>query len=85
MNKPLRIITADERFAEKSGAKLALLGKSGIGKTSQLRTLPESSTLFVDLEAGDLAVKAWRGDCVRPATWPDFRDLVVFLAGPNPA
>ena len=33
MNKPLRIITADERFAEKSGAKLALLGKSGIGKT----------------------------------------------------
>jgi len=85
MNKPLRIITADERFAEKSGAKLTLLGKSGIGKTSQLRTLPEASTLFVDLEAGDLAVKAWRGDCVRPATWPEFRDLVVFLAGPNPA
>ena len=85
MDKPLRIITADERFAEKSGAKLTLLGKSGIGKTSQLRTLPEASTLFVDLEAGDLAVKAWRGDCVRPVTWPEFRDLVVFLSGPNPA
>jgi len=62
-----------------------LLGKSGIGKTSQLKTLPEASTLFVDLEAGDLAVKDWRGDCVRPTTWPEFRDLVVFLAGPNPA
>jgi hypothetical protein len=81
----LPIITADQRLAEKQGVKLVLLGKSGIGKTSQLRTLPEASTLFVDPEAGDLAVKDWRGDCVRPATWPEFRDLVVFLAGPNPA
>ena len=81
----LPIITADERLAEKQGVKLVLLGKSGIGKTSQLKTLPEASTLFVDLEAGDLAVKDWRGDCVRPSTWPEFRDLVVFLAGPNPA
>ena len=81
----LPIITADERLAEKQGVKLVLLGKSGIGKTSQLKTLPEASTLFVDLEAGDLAVKDWRGDCVRPTTWPEFRDLVVFLAGPNPA
>ena len=81
----LPIITADQRLAEKQGVKLVLLGKSGIGKTSQLKTLPEGSTLFVDLEAGDLAVKDWRGDCVRPATWPEFRDLVVFLAGPNPA
>ena len=37
--------------------------------------------MFVDLEAGDLSVKDWRGDCVRPKTWPEFRDLVVFLAG----
>jgi hypothetical protein len=81
----LPIITADQRLAEKKGVKLVLLGKSGIGKTTQLKTLPESSTLFIDLEAGDLAVKDWRGDCIRPATWPEFRDLVVFLAGPNPA
>jgi len=81
----LPIITADQRLREKQGVKLVLLGKSGIGKTSQLKTLPEASTLFVDLEAGDLAVRDWRGDCVRPATWPEFRDLVVFLAGPNPA
>ncbi|CDM23067.1 Methyl-accepting chemotaxis protein [Castellaniella defragrans 65Phen] len=81
----LPIISADERMAEHSGAKIALFGKAGIGKTTLLKTLPETSTLFVDLEAGDLAVKDWRGDCVRPATWPEFRDLVVFLAGPNRA
>jgi len=81
----LPIISADERMAEHSGAKIALFGKAGIGKTTLLKTLPETSTLFVDLEAGDLAVKDWRGDCVRPVTWPEFRDLVVFLAGPNRA
>ena len=79
----LPIITADQRLSEKKGVKLVLLGKSGIGKTTQLKMLPEATTLFVDLEAGDLAVKDWLGDCVRPATWPEFRDLVVFLAGPN--
>jgi hypothetical protein len=81
----LPIITADQRLKEKAGVKLVLLGKSGIGKTTQLKTLPEQATLFVDLEAGDLAVKDWRGDCVRPSTWKDFRDLAVFLAGPNMA
>jgi len=81
----LPIITADERLREKKGVKLVLLGKSGIGKTTQLKTLDEATTLFVDLEAGDLAVKDWHGDCVRPSTWPEFRDLVVFLSGPNPA
>lgn len=79
------IISADQRLAERHGVKLVLLGKSGLGKTTQLKTLPEDSTLFVDLEAGDLSVKDWRGDCVRPKTWPEFRDLAVFLAGPNPA
>ncbi|NCV15514.1 MAG: ATP-binding protein [Betaproteobacteria bacterium] len=81
----LPIITADERLREKKGVKLVLLGKSGIGKTTQLKTLDEATTLFVDLEAGDLAVKDWHGDCVRPSTWSEFRDLVVFLSGPNPA
>lgn len=78
------IISADQRLAERHGVKLVLLGKSGLGKTSQLKTLPESSTLFVDLEAGDLSVKDWPGDTVRPRTWTEFRDLVVFLAGPMP-
>ena len=51
----LPIITADQRLAEPRGIKGCIFGKSGIGKTSQLKTQPEGSTLFVDLEAGDLA------------------------------
>lgn len=81
----LPIISADQRLAEPRCAKIVLVGIPGAGKTSQLRTLPEDSTLFVDLEAGDLAVQDWRGDTLRPRSWPEFRDLVVFLAGPNPA
>ena len=48
------IISADQRLAERHGVKLVLLGFWGLGKTTQLKTLPEESTLFVDLEAGDL-------------------------------
>jgi len=81
----LPIISVDERLKQKRGVKIVMLGVSGIGKTSQLKTLPEQTTLFVDLEAGDLAVRDWKGDTIRPKTWPEFRDLVVFLAGPNPA
>jgi hypothetical protein len=80
----LPIISAEERLREKHSAKICLVGIPGIGKTSQLHTLPAASTLFVDLEAGDLSVKDWAGDTVRPRTWQEFRDLVVFLAGPMP-
>lgn len=83
MNLP--IISADQRRAEKRGVKMVLLGKSGIGKTSRLFDLDEATTLYVDTESGDLAVSTWNGDTLRPRTWPEFRDLVVFLAGPNPA
>ncbi len=80
----LPIISAEERLKERHSAKIALVGAAGVGKTSQIKTLPAASTLFVDLEAGDLSVRDWTGDTVRPRTWPEFRDLVVFLAGPMP-
>jgi hypothetical protein len=80
----LPIISAEERLRERHSAKIGLVGAPGVGKTSQLKTLPPEKTLFVDLEAGDLAVKDWPGDTVRPRTWSEFRDLVVFLAGPLP-
>ena len=83
MNLP--IITADQRLAERRGVKGVLVGKSGIGKTSQLWTLKSSATLFFDLEAGDLAVEGWAGDTVRPRTWQECRDFAVFIGGPNPA
>ena len=56
----LRIITADERQAEARGIKAVIFGKSGIGKTYLLLTLDEGNTLFMDLEAGDLAVAGHR-------------------------
>lgn len=80
----LPIISAEDRLKERHSAKVCLVGVPGVGKTSQLKTLPAVSTLFVDLEAGDLSVKDWAGDAVRPRSWPEFRDLVVFLARPMP-
>lgn len=81
----LQIITADERAAERGGVKALILGPYGIGKTSLLRTLDAPSTLFVDGEAGDLAVQDVPSDTIRPLTWPDCRDLAAFIGGPNPA
>lgn len=78
-------ITADQRLAERRGVKGVLVGKSGIGKTSQLWTLKPTATLFFDLEAGDLAVEGWAGDTIRPRTWQECRDFAVYIGGPNPA
>ncbi len=82
---PLNIVTADQRLAEKNGVKALILGPAKIGKTSLLRTLDAKKTLFVDLEAGDLAVQDVPVDTVRPKTWPEMRDLACYLSGPNPA
>ncbi|SEL46544.1 ATP-binding protein [Jannaschia helgolandensis] len=81
----LPIISADQRLAEPRGIKGTIFGKSGIGKTSLLWTLDPATTLFIDLEAGDLAIEGWSGDSVRPRTWKECRDFAVFIGGPNPA
>ena len=81
----LPIITADQRLSERRGIKGCIFGKSGIGKTSLLWSLDASSTLFFDLEAGDLAIEGWKGDTIRPRTWQECRDFAVFIGGPNPA
>jgi len=81
--KKLPIVSAVERMAERKGVKLLLLGKSGIGKTTRLKDLDPATTLFLDIEAGDLSVADWPGDTIRPASWPESRDFFVFLAGPD--
>lgn len=81
----LPLILADQRIAEPRGIKAAIFGKSGVGKTSLLWTLNPDSTLFFDLEAGDLAIEGWGGDTIRPRTWEECRDFAVFIGGPNPA
>lgn len=81
----LQIISANERVNETKGIKGCIFGKSGIGKTSLLWTLPAENTLFFDLEAGDLAIEGWQGDTIRPRTWQECRDIAVLIGGANPA
>src|SRR5262249_21652032 len=86
--RAMRIVTADERLAEKSGPKILMVGPSGVGKTSQLRSFTDemlASTLVVDIEAGLLAVADLPVASVRPRTWNECRDIACVLGGPNPA
>ena len=84
----MKIISADERLREKSGAKILIVGPSGVGKTSLQRSLSAkalASTLFVDIEAGDIAVSDLSVATVRPRRWEECRDLACALGGFNPA
>jgi hypothetical protein len=90
----LKITTADERLARIPRANLFIAGKSGIGKTTLARTLPAEFTLFVDLEAGTLALDDWGGDIIdvrKQATemgvhpWQLARALACVMCGPDPA
>jgi len=85
MTGALPIITADQWLAEHRGIKGVIFGPSGIGKTSLLWTLSASTTLFFDLEAGDLAIEGLAIDAIRLRTWTECRDFAVFIGGPNPA
>ena len=62
-----RIIPAKQRVADTRGVKALILGPTGVGKTSQLRTLDLQKTLFIDIEAGDLAVQDLRRRHAAPA------------------
>ena len=84
----MKIITVDQRLAEKSGAKILIVGLPGVGKTSLLRSISRemlNSTLFVDIEAGDIAVSDLAVASVRPRRWEECRDLACALGGFNPA
>ena len=79
----LPIISADQRLAEHRGIKGCIFGKSGVGKTSLIKTLDPKTTLFFDLEAGDLAIGDWPVDTIRPQTWEECRDFALFIGGAN--
>jgi AAA domain len=84
-NNSARIISAAERTTAAHGVKALIIGPTGVGKTSLLRTIDPAPTLFVDIEAGDLAVQGLAVDTLRPRTWPECRDIAVALAGADPA
>ncbi|NBV09816.1 MAG: hypothetical protein EBS09_12055, partial [Flavobacteriia bacterium] len=86
------IIKADDRLKAVPKVNVILLGPSGVGKTTQARTLPPEETLFIDLEAGTLAIQDWAGDTInilKEATklnvhpWEFTRALTLFICGPD--
>src|SRR5215471_13774552 len=82
----MRIIGADERLNEPRGVKILLIGPTGVGKTSQLRTFPDPArVLFLDGEAGDLSVQDVPVDTIRIDDWKTARDIAVRIGGPNPS
>jgi hypothetical protein len=84
----MKIITADQRLAEKNGTKILIVGPSDVGKTSWLRSLSSemlATTLFVDIKAGDIAVADLQVASVRPRRWEECRDRACVLGGSNPA
>jgi hypothetical protein len=90
----IKIIKADERLAAHTKINIALFGPSGIGKTTQARTLDSETTLFLDLEAGTLAIQDWDGDVVdlrktaqgmSAHPWEIARAMACLVSGPDPA
>ena len=79
----MKIISPDERLAEPRGARILVVGPFGVGKTWQARTLDPTTTLVVDVENGTLAIDDMLVPHVRPQTWPELRDLIARVAGPN--
>src|SRR5262245_45403068 len=91
---PLEFITADQRLARPVTINIALLGKHGIGKTRQCTTLNPEATLFLDGEAGTLALGKWRGtvvDMLKESRkiglhpWQVAQGLACWISGPDPS
>lgn len=78
-----KIVTADERMAAPRSIKGVIFGPHGIGKTSLLWTLDPSKTLFINLEAGELAVQNWPGDMLPVESWRQAVDLACLASGPD--
>lgn len=82
----LRIVTADERLSSAvNKTTLALFGPSGVGKTTQVKTMPAEKAICIDLEAGLKSVQDWRGDSIPIRCFEDAIDIACLVGGVNPA
>jgi hypothetical protein len=83
----MKLVTAAERQVEQRGVSLLLVGPTGVGKTSQVKTLESrfARTLLVDIEAGILPVRHLPIGSVPVKTMREFMDLACARGGANPA
>lgn len=88
------IIKASERLARPARVNIALFARAGVGKTTQATTLDPATTMFIDLEAGTLALGSWAGDIfdvrgfaggIGAHPWEFLRGLAVYIGGPDPS
>jgi hypothetical protein len=80
-----KIVTADERMKRRKPIKGAIFGPHGVGKTSLLWTMDAESTLFLNLEGGDLAVQDCQVDSIEIKTWEDAMNMACLITGPDPS
>jgi hypothetical protein len=87
----LNFETPEERLKKK--VNILLFGESGVGKTYAARTLQPETTLFVDGEAGSLALGDWQGTVLNIRKeaarlgwhpWYMCRAIACLLSGPDP-
>jgi hypothetical protein len=90
----MKIIKAEDRLKSTPKVNIAIFGPSGVGKTTLARTLDPNTTLFVDLEAGTLAIQDWPGDVIDVRAiaqeysrfpWEISRALAVYFGGFDPS
>jgi hypothetical protein len=79
----MRILSADDRLAQRRGVKTLIVGPTGVGKTSLLRTVDPRRALLLDSDAGDLSIQDVPVDTIHIDDWQTARDVACRIGGPN--